>query len=184
MSVQNQTRRDERCERCFLTWNRAQRRPHGSNLARGRQQTDGMLVTVSVTEARRWRVAVGAVADPARPTRALVASRSRLDALSLHINQHHVAYMLHLHCGFDSLSICCCFTIGVSGWMFLLVPAQPGCPGQNPYSRKTVVCVCVSLLLLFINTTNTQQIFNKSNQWSSSIIRMKPISTRLLQVNW
>jgi len=34
-------------------------------------------------------------------------------------------------------------TIGVSGWMFLLVPAHPGCPGQNPESRKTVVCVCV-----------------------------------------
>ena len=31
--------------------------------------------------------------------------------------------------------------IGVSGWMFLLVPAHLGCPGQNPESRKTVVCV-------------------------------------------
>jgi len=31
-----------------------------------------------------------------------------------------------------------------SGWMFLLVPAHPGCPGQNTQSRKTVVCVCVS----------------------------------------
>jgi len=30
-----------------------------------------------------------------------------------------------------------------SGWMFLLVPAHPGCPGQVPQSRKTVVCVCV-----------------------------------------
>jgi len=30
-----------------------------------------------------------------------------------------------------------------SGWMFLLVPAHPGCPGQNPNRRKTVVCVCV-----------------------------------------
>jgi len=28
------------------------------------------------------------------------------------------------------------------GWMFLLVPAHPGCPGQFPESRKTVVCVC------------------------------------------
>jgi len=29
-------------------------------------------------------------------------------------------------------------------WMFLLVPAHPDCPGQNPKSRKTVcVCVCV-----------------------------------------
>ena len=36
--------------------------------------------------------------------------------------------------------------------MFLLVPAHPGCPGQFPQSRKTVVCVCVcvySLLSLF-----------------------------------
>jgi len=27
--------------------------------------------------------------------------------------------------------------------MFLVVPAHTGCPGQNPESRKTVVCVCV-----------------------------------------
>jgi len=27
--------------------------------------------------------------------------------------------------------------------MCLLVPAHPGCPGQNPQSHKTVVCVCV-----------------------------------------
>jgi len=32
--------------------------------------------------------------------------------------------------------------IGVSGLMFLLVPAHPGCPGQNPESHKTAVCVC------------------------------------------
>jgi len=32
-------------------------------------------------------------------------------------------------------------TIGVSGWMFVLVPAHPGCPGQNPESHKTVECV-------------------------------------------
>jgi len=30
-----------------------------------------------------------------------------------------------------------------SGWMFLLVPAHPGFPGQIPQSRKTVVCVCI-----------------------------------------
>jgi len=29
--------------------------------------------------------------------------------------------------------------------MFLLVPAQPGCPGQNPESCKMVVCVCMLL---------------------------------------
>jgi len=27
--------------------------------------------------------------------------------------------------------------------MLLLVPAHPGCPGQIPHSRKTVVCVCL-----------------------------------------
>ena len=27
--------------------------------------------------------------------------------------------------------------------MFLLVPAHPGCPGQNPESREMVVCLCV-----------------------------------------
>jgi len=25
--------------------------------------------------------------------------------------------------------------MSVSGWMFLLVPAHPGCPGQIPQSR-------------------------------------------------
>ena len=30
--------------------------------------------------------------------------------------------------------------------MFLLVPAHPGCPGQIPQSRKTVVYVCVCVL--------------------------------------
>ena len=35
-------------------------------------------------------------------------------------------------------------TIGVSGLMFLLVPAYPDCPGQNPESHKIgCVCVCV-----------------------------------------
>jgi len=29
------------------------------------------------------------------------------------------------------------------GELFPLVPAHPGCPGQNPDSHKTVVCVCV-----------------------------------------
>ena len=33
--------------------------------------------------------------------------------------------------------------VGVSGWMFLLVPAHPGSPGQRDHS--TVVCVCVHL---------------------------------------
>jgi len=34
-----------------------------------------------------------------------------------------------------------------SGWMFLLVPAHPGFPGQIPQSRKTVVlCVCACVI--------------------------------------
>jgi len=35
----------------------------------------------------------------------------------------------------------------VSGWMFLLVPAHPGSPGQRAVKRS---CVCVCLLLSFI----------------------------------
>jgi len=30
--------------------------------------------------------------------------------------------------------------------LFLLVPAHSGCPGQNPKSRKTVVCVYVCVI--------------------------------------
>jgi len=37
-----------------------------------------------------------------------------------------------------------------SGWMFLLVPAHPGFPGQIPQSRKTVVVVVVVVLLRLI----------------------------------
>ena len=36
--------------------------------------------------------------------------------------------------------------------MFLLVPAHPGFPGQNPQSRKTVVlCVCVCMCVTMSN---------------------------------
>jgi len=42
-------------------------------------------------------------------------------------------------------------TIGVSEWMFLLVPAHPGCPRQNPQRRKTVVCMCVWFERLICN---------------------------------
>ena len=40
--------------------------------------------------------------------------------------------------------------------MFLLVPAHPGCPGQIPQSRKTVVCVCVKVIY-----TNADGLLNK-----------------------
>ena len=37
----------------------------------------------------------------------------------------------------------CWFILNFFISMFLLIPAHLGCPGQNPKSRKTVVCVCV-----------------------------------------
>jgi len=40
--------------------------------------------------------------------------------------------------------------IGVSGRMFLLVPAHPGCPGQNPESCKMVVVVVVVAEVVFV----------------------------------
>jgi len=46
--------------------------------------------------------------------------------------------------------------MGVSGWMFLLVPAHPGCPGQNPKSHKTVVCMYVCM---YVSDTKTDVIY-------------------------
>jgi len=40
--------------------------------------------------------------------------------------------------------------VWVDDWMFLLVPAHPGSPGQNPVSRKMVVCVCALFVLGFV----------------------------------
>jgi len=34
-------------------------------------------------------------------------------------------------------------SIWISCVQLILVPTHPGCPGQNPESRKMVVCVCV-----------------------------------------
>jgi len=42
-------------------------------------------------------------------------------------------------------------TRGVSGWMFLLVPAHPGCPGQNPESCITVSLVCVHVCVISLH---------------------------------
>jgi len=41
-------------------------------------------------------------------------------------------------------------TIDVSGWMFLLVLAYPGCPEQNPESRKMVVVVMVVVVVVVV----------------------------------
>jgi len=53
-------------------------------------------------------------------------------------------------------------TMSVSGWMFLPVLGHPGCSGQNPQSRKMVVCVCACYkdiikhnIKVFGTTTNT-----------------------------
>jgi len=41
--------------------------------------------------------------------------------------------------------------MGVSGWMFLLVPAHPGSSGQRAVKWLYVcVCVCISLLLYYL----------------------------------
>ena len=39
-------------------------------------------------------------------------------------------------------------TMGVSGWMFLLVSAHPGCPGQNPESHEKVVVATLQTVQL------------------------------------
>jgi len=63
--------------------------------------------------------------------------------------------------------------IGVSWRVFLLVPAHLGCPGQNPESRKMVVCVCAcvhgcvhacmracSSILIIFGTANLQRVYS------------------------
>jgi len=52
-------------------------------------------------------------------------------------------------------------TIDVSGRMFLLVLAHLGCPGQNPESRKTTVCMCV-LLEIGLGTQRRNFGYNQS----------------------
>jgi len=45
----------------------------------------------------------------------------------------------------NTIFVYLCIFRNLDGWMFLLVPAHPGCPGQSPESRKMVVCECVWL---------------------------------------
>jgi len=47
---------------------------------------------------------------------------------------------------------CPMIRLGVSGWVFLPVPAYPGCPGQKPLNG----CVCVCML--FHNYTGTSRL--------------------------
>jgi len=64
-------------------------------------------------------------------------------------------------------------TVGVSGWMFLLVPAHLGCPEQNPQSRKMVVVVVMVLfvycwILLIKNPCKRSGFrYARVNEWSS-----------------
>jgi len=54
--------------------------------------------------------------------------------------------------------------IGVGEWMFLLGPAHPGCPRQNPDSRKTVVCFCVCVMLAGSITRTLQDVQNEKSE--------------------
>ena len=57
--------------------------------------------------------------------------------------------------------------------MFLLVPAHPGCPGQNPKSCKTVVCVCVCVcvtLLALALWHNGPPCKWSGVEWSSTVV--------------
>jgi len=49
---------------------------------------------------------------------------------------------------------CLMIRMGVSGWMFLLVPAHLGSPGQRAV-KQLCVCVCVTSLHKFDQTTST-----------------------------
>jgi len=68
-------------------------------------------------------------------------------------------------------------TMRVVGECFLLVPAHPGCPGQIPQSRKTVVCcvcVCESMHLFtqslsYFRNTYHRNLFCCSTEIMSSI---------------
>jgi len=75
--------------------------------------------------------------------------------------------------------------------MFLLVPAHPGCPGQIPQSRKTVVCVCVILKQNFKsrNISNTKshyrwlQILVSSIYCTANCWHMIPLFGTTIQSN-
>ena len=61
--------------------------------------------------------------------------------------------------------------MGVSGWMFLLVPAHPGCPKQSPESCKRLcVCVYVCACARACTFSSGWVIMVLSWQWSSSVL--------------
>ena len=54
--------------------------------------------------------------------------------------------------------------------MFLLVLAHPGCPGQIPQSRKTVVCVCVCVQEEETTDTLSKHIADQEGGWQCQTI--------------
>ena len=54
---------------------------------------------------------------------------------------------------------CPIIRMGVSGWMFLLVPAYPGSPGQKAVKR---LCVCVCLILLVGREKENRCLYTRS----------------------
>jgi len=72
--------------------------------------------------------------------------------------------------------------------MFLLVPAHPGCPGQIPQSRKTVVCVCVfqrlyvpsitfSALTLLVGWQEGHPACKKTEWWDVGVVVWDGVQT-------
>jgi len=64
--------------------------------------------------------------------------------------------------------------ISVSGWMFLLLLAHPGCPGQNPESRKMVVVVVRKQQQLFYGT------LSGTPRWAGTRRNIHPLTPILI----
>jgi len=62
-------------------------------------------------------------------------------------------------------------TMSVSGWAFLLVPVHPGCPGQIPQSRKTVVCVYHNFVRYFAVLHTGTAVLHISTRWFLLVFR-------------
>ena len=48
-----------------------------------------------------------------------------------------------------SMKVDICISLTYVKLVVIRVPAHPGCPGQFPQSRKTVVCVCVCVCVCY-----------------------------------
>ena len=59
--------------------------------------------------------------------------------------------------------------MGVSGWMFLLVPAYPGCPGSKAVKRSLLLFCCYVISLQRL-TLETSDFVHGSAMWSLSLV--------------